>query len=67
MDRAKFDPKSLVTVPNVNLLGFWEAAIDGVKVNGKDMGWTSRTAIFDTGTVGLFLYISFPQSAEYFS
>lgn len=51
MNPAKYDPQTLVTVPNVNPLGFWEATIGGVKVNGKDMGWKNRSAIMDTGTV----------------
>ncbi|KAF9466568.1 aspartic peptidase A1 [Collybia nuda] len=50
MNPAKYNSKTLVTVPNVNPLGFWEAIIDGVKINGKDMGWKNRTAILDTGT-----------------
>jgi hypothetical protein len=54
MNPAKFDTESVVTVPNVNDRGFWEGAVDGVVVNGTDMGWTNRTAIFDTGTVRFF-------------
>lgn len=55
MNPDKYDPDTLVTVPNVNLLGFWEAEIGAVTVNGNDMGWTNRTAIMDTGTVRLML------------
>ncbi|GLB40483.1 putative acid protease [Lyophyllum shimeji] len=46
----KYDRSTLVSVPNVNDLGFWEAKIDKVTVGGKDMGWTNRSAIMDTGT-----------------
>ncbi|KAF8072001.1 acid protease [Lyophyllum atratum] len=46
----KYDPKTLVSVPNVNSLGFWEAKIQKVTVNGKDMGMDDRSAILDTGT-----------------
>lgn len=52
MDPSRYDPTSVVVVANVNPRGFWEAAIDSVNVNGKDMGWTNRTGILDTGTVG---------------
>lgn len=51
LNPAKYDPKTLVTVPNVSPLGFWEAKLQDVIVNGKKLGWTNRTAIFDTGTV----------------
>ncbi|KAF7292744.1 Acid protease [Mycena indigotica] len=50
LDPAKFDANTLVTVPNVNAQGFWEAALDGVSVNGQDLGLNGRTAILDTGT-----------------
>ncbi|KAG6820932.1 hypothetical protein H0H93_009168 [Arthromyces matolae] len=51
MNPARYDPKTLVTVPNVSQLGFWEAKLQDVVVNGKSMGWkNNRTAIFDTGT-----------------
>jgi hypothetical protein len=57
MNPAKFDPKTVVTLPNVDTVGFWEAEIDDVKLNGKGMGWRNRTAILDTGTVNFFLLI----------
>ncbi|KAG6894550.1 hypothetical protein C0992_005661 [Termitomyces sp. T32_za158] len=50
LNPAKYDPKTLVSVPNVSPLGFWEAKLQDVIVNGKKLGWTNRTAIFDTGT-----------------
>lgn len=50
MDPSKFDVNTLVTVKNKSRLGFWEAALDSVHVNGVDMGWTNRTLILDTGT-----------------
>ncbi|KAH0585102.1 hypothetical protein H2248_008363 [Termitomyces sp. 'cryptogamus'] len=50
LNPAKYDPKTLVSVTNVSPLGFWEASLQDVIVNGKKLGWTNRTAIFDTGT-----------------
>jgi len=50
LDSSKFDPATLVTIPNVSPIGFWEGALDGASVNGKDLGLTGRTAILDTGT-----------------
>jgi len=55
LDDTKFDPKTLVTVPNVNQQGFWEADLDAATVDGKDTGLTGRTAILDTGTTLLVL------------
>lgn len=55
LDDTKFDSKTLVTVPNVNQQGFWEAALDAATVDGKDTGLTGRTAILDTGTTLLIL------------
>jgi len=55
LDDSRFDPKTLITVPNVNQRGFWEAALDAVTVDGKDTGLTGRTAILDTGTTLLVL------------
>ncbi|KAF8623678.1 hypothetical protein AX17_007376 [Amanita inopinata Kibby_2008] len=50
MDPAKYNPTTLVTVKNKSRLGFWEAGIDSVRINGVDTGWRNRTAILDTGT-----------------
>ncbi|KAF8311983.1 acid protease [Clavulina sp. PMI_390] len=50
LDTTKFDSTTLVSVPNVNTQGFWEAALDAVTVNGQDLGLSGRTAIMDTGT-----------------
>ena len=49
LDETKFDPNTLVTVPNVNPNGFWEADFTA-SVDGKDLGLKGRTAILDTGT-----------------
>jgi len=49
LDQSKFDPKTAVTVDNVNALGFWEAPMN-ISVNGQDLGLTGRTSILDTGT-----------------
>jgi hypothetical protein len=48
MNPGKHDAKSL---KNINPEGFWEALIGTVKVAGREMGWTNRSAAFDTGTV----------------
>jgi len=50
LDTSKFDPATLVTVPNVSKVGFWEGALDAASVDGKDLGLKGRTAILDTGT-----------------
>lgn len=49
LDESKFDPNSLVTVDNVNPLGFWEADFT-VSIDGQDLGLAGRTGILDTGT-----------------
>lgn len=51
MDSSKYDAASLVTLKNISPLGYWEADVGGFKVNGKDMKWSNKSAIFDTGTV----------------
>ncbi|KAJ8582457.1 acid protease, partial [Rhizopogon salebrosus TDB-379] len=50
LDSSKFDANTLVTIPNVSKLGFWEGAMDAITVSGQDSGVTGRTAILDTGT-----------------
>jgi hypothetical protein len=55
LDASKFDKNTLVTLNNVNKQGFWEAALDAVSVDGKDLGLKGRTAILDTGTTGLIV------------
>jgi hypothetical protein len=50
LDDSKFDSTTLVTLPNVNSQGFWEASLDSVSVNGADLGLNGRTTILDTGT-----------------
>lgn len=55
LDASKFDKKTLVTLNNVNNQGFWEAGLDAVSVDGKDLGLTGRTAILDTGTTALLV------------
>lgn len=50
LDSTKFVANTLVTIPNVSKVGFWEGAIDAITVNGQDTGMTGRTAILDTGT-----------------
>jgi len=55
LDPTKFDSATLVTVPNVNTQGFWEAALDAATVNGVNTGLTGRTTILDTGTTLMVL------------
>ncbi|KIJ32489.1 hypothetical protein M422DRAFT_35793 [Sphaerobolus stellatus SS14] len=50
LDSSKFDSSTLTTLPNLSPIGFWEAAMDGASVDGKDAGFNNRTAILDTGT-----------------
>lgn len=40
-----------MAVDNVSKLGFWEANMDAVAVDGTDAGLQGRTAILDTGLV----------------
>jgi hypothetical protein len=51
VDSSKYTG-SLVEIPNVSSLGFYEIPIQGVSVNGKTIKSlsTSRTSILDTGT-----------------
>jgi len=50
LDTTKFDPKTIVTVSNVNKKGFWEASVDDATLDGQSLGLEGRTAILDTGT-----------------
>ncbi|KAA1473450.1 acid protease [Dentipellis sp. KUC8613] len=52
LDPTKFNPKTLVTVPNVSRLGLWEAPIDSVTANGRTITFAggARTALMDTGS-----------------
>ena len=55
LDKSKFDPKTLISMSNVNEDGFWEAGFTAASVNDKDLGFEGRTTIFDTGSP--FLYV----------
>ncbi|KAJ6570184.1 aspartic peptidase domain-containing protein, partial [Mycena vulgaris] len=61
MDPSKYDASSLVIVKNINTGGFWEANLDTVKVNGKDVGLVGRSCVFDTGTT---LFIAPKQDVD---
>lgn len=50
LDPTKFVASSLITIPNVSKIGFWEGALNAITVNGQNTGMTGRTAILDTGT-----------------
>lgn len=55
LDPAKYNHRSLVTVKNVNRIGFWETPITSVEIGGKAIpGLENRTGILDTGTVRFF-------------
>jgi hypothetical protein len=62
LDQTKFDPNTLVTLPNVNKAGFWEAAIDAVSANGTKLNLAGRTAILDTGTTLLIVPLADAQA-----
>ena len=63
MDPARYDAKTLTTVKNKSGLGFWEAPLDAIHVNGVDLGWSNRTLILDTGTVSVSVLHSAIQSS----
>ena len=46
-----FDSTSVVRRRNVNKFGFWGVEVDAVMVGKKDMQWSNRTIVLDTGTV----------------
>ncbi|TFY51245.1 hypothetical protein EVG20_g11091 [Dentipellis fragilis] len=52
LDTTKFDPKTLVSIPNVSRLGLWEAAVDVVTINGKALAFTggAHTTVMDIGS-----------------
>ncbi|KAJ8520161.1 hypothetical protein ONZ45_g2985 [Pleurotus djamor] len=50
VDESKFQANTLVTLDNISPVGFWEAEMDQITVNGVDTGLTGRSAILDTGT-----------------
>jgi len=50
LDSSKFDQNTLVTINNVNQLGFWEAPMGAVTMNGQQLAVASNAAILDTGT-----------------
>jgi len=56
LNPTRYNPQTLVTMKNVNLSGFWEVPMDGINVNGYDMGWTNRTVVLDTGTVSKVIF-----------
>ena len=47
-----FDPTSVVRRRNINKFGFWGVEVDAVTVGTKDMQWSNRSIVLDTGTVG---------------
>lgn len=50
LDPSKFDQDTQVTVDNVSPIGFWEANMDAVTMNGQQLAVASKTVILDTGT-----------------
>ncbi|KAG6864979.1 hypothetical protein C0991_005848 [Blastosporella zonata] len=52
LNTARYDPKTLVSVPNMSPFGFWEAPLQNVAAGPELtlLGFTNRTAIMDTGT-----------------
>jgi hypothetical protein len=51
LDPKYYNASTLVTKPNVNKFGYWAVAVDAVKVGKKNMHWSNRTILVDTGTV----------------
>ena len=49
LDESKFDPDTLVTFPDINTRGYWEANFTA-SICGEDLGLGNRSAILDTGT-----------------
>jgi len=55
-DPTKFKSNTRIKTPNVNLQGFWEAALDAVEVDGNTVEKIiNRTTILDTGTTLMLL------------
>ncbi|KAJ3512881.1 hypothetical protein NLJ89_g3267 [Agrocybe chaxingu] len=50
MDPHKYNSTTLVKRKNVNKFGFWGVAVDAVRVGKKNMHWSNRTIVLDTGT-----------------
>lgn len=61
LDATKFVANTLVTVPNVSKLGYWEAEMGAITVNGTSTGLSGHTAILDTGTT---LILAPPSDAQ---
>jgi hypothetical protein len=61
LDATKFDQNTLVTVPNINQVGFWEVDVDDSSVGGVSTGLSGRTAILDTGTT---LFVGPPDDIQ---
>ncbi|KAL0954620.1 hypothetical protein HGRIS_003578 [Hohenbuehelia grisea] len=61
LDASKFSANTLVTVPNLSRIGFWEAAMDKITLDGQELDFAGRTAILDTGTT---LIIAPPADAR---
>ncbi|KDR78924.1 hypothetical protein GALMADRAFT_1280112 [Galerina marginata CBS 339.88] len=50
MNPKHYDPKTLVKMKNVNKFGYWGVAVGAVKIGEKDLKWSNRTVLLDTGT-----------------
>lgn len=61
MDPKRYNRKTLVTKKNVNKFGFWGVNVDAVQVGSRNMNWSNRTVVLDTGTVSSinFLHVMF--------
>ena len=62
LDATKFDPKTLVTIPNVNQRGLWEGTMDAITINDIVTSLVKPTALFDTS---IPLILTPPQHAQY--
>jgi len=55
MDPKQYDPKTVVTMKNINPFGYWAVNVGAVKTGNTDMKWSNRTILMDTGTVSFCL------------
>jgi hypothetical protein len=54
-DTTKFDLASVVDLPNLSQLGFWQASMEDASLDGFPFGFQFRTAVFDTSQSILLL------------
>ncbi|KAF9561944.1 aspartic peptidase A1 [Agrocybe pediades] len=50
MDPQLYDPKTVVTMKNINTFGYWAVDVGAVQIGNTDLKWSNRTILMDTGT-----------------